>query len=173
MLAIGRKGRDYFKRRGYPIEKEYINVLKSFDYSTAQEIGRELTALFVDGKYDEISIVFPEFKSMISQKPTLDPLFPVASPKSGAGTAGDYIYEPSQAEILDTLLGKHIEGRIYRALLETSASEHGARMAAMDSATNNSTEMIFSLTLKMNKARQASITKELMDIVNGAEALKS
>ncbi|MGB5994552.1 MAG: F0F1 ATP synthase subunit gamma, partial [Candidatus Deferrimicrobiaceae bacterium] len=130
---------------------------------------------FLAEEFDEVVIAFNEFRSAISQAVRIDKLFPVAfeqAKEEGSGTEIDYLYEPSREEILATLLPRYVEAQIFRMLLESVAGEHGARMTAMDSATNNAVDMISRLTLQMNRARQAAITKELLEIISGAEALK-
>ena len=175
LFAVGRKARDFFRRRRIPLRKEYINILGSLSYAHAEQVAGELLEGYLAGEIDEVVIAFNEFRSAISQSVRRERLFPIAfEPAEGeAPEAGiDYLYEPSQKEILSTLLPKYVETQIFRMLLESVAGEHGARMTAMDSATNNAVDMISRLTLQMNRARQASITKELMEIIGGAEALK-
>jgi len=171
--VIGRKGLDYFKRRNYPIRREYRNILGDIDYKVAAEVGKEIVAAYELGEFDELVVVYNRFRSAISQVVTaqkLLPIEPVELPENAVIT--EYIYEPSEEAILSQLLPRYIEVQIFRAMLEALASEYGARMTAMESATNNASEMIDRLTLEMNRARQAAITKELMEIVGGAEALK-
>jgi len=175
LFAVGRKARDFFRRRRIPLRKEYINILGSLSYAHAEQLAGDLLEGYLAGEFDEVEIAFNEFRSAISQSVRRDRLFPIAlEPAEGeAPEAGiDYLYEPSQKEILATLLPKYVETQIFRMLLESVAGEHGARMTAMDSATSNAVDMISRLTLQMNRARQASITKELMEIIGGAEALK-
>jgi F-type H+-transporting ATPase subunit gamma len=175
LYAVGRKARDFFRRRRIPLRKEYINILGSLSYAHAERVAGDLQEGYLAGEFDEVEIAFNEFRSAISQSVRRERLFPIAfAPAEGeAAEAGiDYLYEPSQKKILATLLPKYVETQIFRMLLESVAGEHGARMTAMDSATNNAVDMISRLTLQMNRARQASITKELMEIIGGAEALK-
>jgi F-type H+-transporting ATPase subunit gamma len=175
LFAVGRKARDFFRRRRIPLRKEYINILGSLTYDHAERLAGDLRGGYLAGEFDEVEIAFNEFRSAISQSVQRERLFPITfEPLEGeAAEAGiDYLYEPSQKEILAALLPKYVETQIFRMLLESVAGEHGARMTAMDSATNNAVEMISRLTLQMNRARQASITKELMEIIGGAEALK-
>jgi len=173
LFVVGRKGRDFFRRREVPIRKEYLGVLGSISRHHAETIGNDLVEGFLAGDYDEVQIVFNEFRSAISQLVRFQKMFPVALDAAEAGTTGiDYLYEPGRAEILAGLLPKYVETQVFRVLLESVAGEHGARMTAMDSATNNSVDMISRLTLQMNRARQATITTELTEIVSGAEALK-
>jgi len=174
LFVVGRKGRDFFRRREIPIRKEYIGVLGSVSRQHAETIAGDLVGGFLDGEFDEVQIAFNEFRSAISQIVRFEKMFPIALESSGetAGDEVDYLYEPSREEILATLLPKYVQTTILRVLLESVAGEHGARMTAMDSATNNSVDMIARLTLQMNRARQATITTELTEIVSGAEALK-
>ncbi len=175
VFAVGRKARDFFRRRQVPVRKEYIGVLGQLSYSHAARMAEDLVGGFLEGDFDEVQIVFNEFRSAISQVVRFEKLFPLAIERKGPEgmeAAIDYIYEPSRDEILATLLPKYVETQIFRVLLESVAGEHGARMTAMDSATNNAVDMIARLTLQMNRARQAAITKELMEIIGGAEALK-
>ena len=175
LFAVGRKARDFFRRRRIPLRKEYINILGSLSYSHAVQLAHDMVDGYLAGEFDEVVIAFNEFRSAISQNIRMDSLFPIEFERAEgeAPEAGiDFLYEPSQKEILSTLLPKYVEAQIFRMLLESVAGEHGARMTAMDSATNNAVDMISRLTLQMNRARQASITKELMEIIGGAEALK-
>ncbi len=174
VFGVGRKARDFFRRRHIPVRKEYVNVLGSLSYMHAEQMSHDLVDGFLAEEFDEVVIAFNEFRSAISQTPRFELLFPIALEGKEADKGGlvDYLYEPSQKEILATLLPKYVEMQIFRVLLESVAGEHGARMSAMDSATNNAVDMIASLTLLMNRARQATITKELMEIIGGAEALK-
>jgi F-type H+-transporting ATPase subunit gamma len=180
LLLIGRKGNDYLKRRpGMTIFKVYENLLGTgqVTYAPASLIGQELVELFESEQYDAVFLAFNAFRSAISQEPQIVPLLPIVA-ESGEGSAAseeylaDYIYEPSVSEVLAQLLPKYVEVQIFRAFLESVASEHGARMSAMDSASKNATEMIGKLTLQYNRARQAAITKELMEIISGAESIK-
>jgi F-type H+-transporting ATPase subunit gamma len=183
---IGRKGRDYFRKRKVTIRQEYVNLYGKVDYALASRIGQELVQSYVEERVDAIYLLYSEFKSAIQQRVVLEKILPLAadllkeaakgkessSPSAGTAAAVDYIYEPSEVEILGKILPMYVEVQVYRALLESAASEHGARMTAMENATQNAGEMIDKLTLIYNKARQASITKELIEIVGGAEALK-
>ncbi len=174
LFGVGRKARDFFRRRRIALRKEYVNILGSLSYAHAERLSHDLVDGFLAEEFDAVVVLFNEFRSAISQTPRFEPLFPIAVEGKEADKAGlvDYLYEPSQKEILATLLPKYVEMQIFRVLLESVAGEHGARMSAMDSATNNAVDMIASLTLQMNRARQATITKELMEIIGGAEALK-
>jgi F-type H+-transporting ATPase subunit gamma len=182
LSIVGRKGREYFRRRGRPIKHEYMGVFGDVSVQRAREIATAVVhdyAWFDPDKsdfvheLDAVYLVYNEFKSAMSQRVVVERLLPV-EPMQLPSDAGqiDYKYEPGRRELLDHLLPLHVETQIYRAVLESIASELGARMTAMDNATANATEMISHLTLQFNRARQAAITKELMEIVGGAEALK-
>ena len=175
LFVVGRKARDFFRRRHVPMRQEYLNILGALSYEHAERIAGDLVGGFLAEEFDEVVVAFNEFRSAISQAVRMDRLLPIAfeqSKEEGPGTGIDYLYEPSREEILATLLPRYVEAQIFRVLLESVAGEHGARMTAMDSATNNAVDMISRLTLQMNRARQAAITKELMEIIGGAEALK-
>jgi len=174
LFVVGRKGRDFFRRREIPIRKELLGVLGSVSRHHAETIANDLVGGFLSGEFDEVQIAFNEFRSAISQVVRFEKMFPIAleTSEKAAVDEVDYLYEPSREAILATLLPKYVETMIFRVLLESVAGEHGARMTAMDSATNNSVDMIARLTLQMNRARQATITTELTEIVSGAEALK-
>ena len=178
LLLIGRKGNDYLKRRpGMNIFKVYENFLGTgqVTYAPASLIGTELVELFESEQYDAVFLAYNAFRSAISQEPQIVQLLPVV-PVAAEGDTGeyqaDYLYEPDVTEVLGQLLPKYVEVQLFRAFLESVASEHGARMSAMDSASKNATEMIGKLTLQYNRARQAAITKELMEIISGAESIK-
>lgn len=172
LVAIGRKGRDYFRRRGREITEEYINIGDNPSFIQGKELAKRLTSLYSDGVFDEIYLMFSEFKSAMTQKPVTLKLFPVEPVKEESKKMVEYIYEPSQAGVMDRLLPSYVETIVYRALLESKASEHGARMTAMSSATDNAGDIIAKLTLNLNRARQAAITTEISEIVGGAAALQ-
>jgi F-type H+-transporting ATPase subunit gamma len=169
---VGKKGGEYFKRRDANIEKVFKGIFENLTSAKAGEVGRYIIDRYVAGDLDAAYLVYNEFKSAISQVVTMEQVLPVRIDESAASTRADYIYEPDKAALLDRLLPMYMEVQAFRALLESVASEHGARMTAMDNATRNASDMIGSLTLQYNRARQASITKELMEIIGGAEALK-
>jgi F-type H+-transporting ATPase subunit gamma len=173
LTIVGRKGVEYFRRRSVPIADRHVQI-PGPSLGLAREIATKFSAEFAEGRVDRVDLLYSAFRSALSQAPTLETLLPVAveAKADGASPALEHLMEPDRASLLDRLLPRFFEVRIYRALLEATASEHGARMTAMDSATSNAAKMIFSLTLVMNRARQAAITKELMEIVSGAEALK-
>ena len=170
-----RRGNDIFCNRPVTIIEQLIGWTKDFDHLKAQAIGENLATMFSENKIDKVSMVYNEFKSVMQQEVIVEQLLPVVPEKlehSKDSYSVDYIYEPDEESILDEMLKRYMTVEVYRAFLESSASEHGARMTAMDAASRNAGEMIDSLTLTYNKARQAYITKELIEIVNGAEALK-
>jgi F-type H+-transporting ATPase subunit gamma len=173
LTLVGRKGADYFRRRRAEIADRYINVLATPVEEMAAEITQKMIGRLVNGETDAVYILYSRFRSALSQVPTVEKLLPVApSEQMGGEQLTEYLFEPGVEALLSSLLHKVIEVALFRALLEGAASEHGARMTAMDSATTNASKMIGSLTLQMNRARQASITRELMEIVGTAEALK-
>jgi len=179
LALLGRKGRDYFRRRKFPIFKEYMEVLSTPTPERVAEIGAEITARFIDGGHDAVYIVYNEFKSAISQNVVVERLLPIVPERHEeddehrARLEGiEFAYEPSREAILSSILPLYVNVRLYFAVLESLAAEMGARMTAMESATKNAGELLSRLTLQYNKARQASITKEMLEIVSGAEALK-
>jgi F-type H+-transporting ATPase subunit gamma len=175
IATIGRKGRDFFARRGCTMRHEFVGIFEQLGPAKAQEIGHEIIAAYTEAQLDAVYLVYNEFKSVIAQEVVTEPLLPIkplpASTLSNDSSA-DFIYEPNKKAILDTLLPMYVNVEVYRALLESVASEHGARMTAMDNATKNAAEMLGKLTLQFNRARQAAITTELMEIIGGSEALK-
>jgi F-type H+-transporting ATPase subunit gamma len=177
LLIVGRKGNDYLKRRsGMVITKVYENLVgtKQVSYPTGALLGQEVIDLYRSSEYDGVFLVYNAFQSVMTQTLTVTQLLPIVPKKVDEGAqVTDYIYEPNAKTVLEEILPKHIEVQIFRSLLESSASEHGARMTAMDSASKNASEMIGKLTLQYNRARQAAITKELLEIISGAESIKS
>ena len=177
LRTIGRKGNEAFRRRGAAIRKDHAGLFKTLTYAAAESLAAELTDEFLGGEVDAVFLAYNEFISPVSQKVSLVELLPIRPPEH-KGVPGaevvpvDYEYEPSREKVLENLLPRYVASEVWRALLESVASEHGARMSAMDSATKNANEMIGRLTLQYNRTRQAGITKELMEIVSGAEALK-
>lgn len=176
-VTIGRKGRDHLRRRGEEVAHDHTGATERPE-KRAPEIARELIEEFIDGKVDQIDVIFTEFRSAVTQFIRTNTLLPVAIDKHDGkdGQADEslteYLFEPDKEALLERLLPMYVETTLYRAILDSLASEHGARMTAMDNATRNAKEMINSLTLQYNRARQAAITKELMEIIGGAEALK-
>jgi F-type H+-transporting ATPase subunit gamma len=169
---IGKKGYDYFKIRPITIHHEYVGISGKITYELAQSIAEDMKSLFLSENADEIYILYNRFKTTISQEVVFARLLPITPMEIEEGTVvPGYVFEPSEEDILEDFIKKNIDIQIFRALLESEASELGARMSAMDSATSNAGEMIKKLTLKYNRARQETITKELMEIIAGAEAL--
>jgi len=177
MMPVGRKGRDFFKRREMSFGEEYVGLTGSgrVEYKDAAEIAQKIVKTFTeDTSIDKVFLVFTEFKTVLSQKPVIEQLLPIPKIEQEDATTGaqaEYIYEQPPAEIFGKLLPKQIETQIYRAMLESVASEQGSRMTAMDSASKNAGELIDTLTLNMNRIRQAAITKEIIEVVSGAAAL--
>ncbi|SCG81863.1 F-type H+-transporting ATPase subunit gamma [Proteiniborus sp. DW1] len=173
ILAVGQKGRDYFRRRKYNIAGEFLNISEEPHFIDASSIGSLAIELYEEGKVDEVNIIYSRFKSAMSQEPAVLKLLPaegIGEEEQGTKTLVEY--EPSPEVVLDYLIPKYIHSAIYGALIESSASEQGARRVAMEAATDNAEEMIENLELSYNRARQASITQEISEIVGGAEALK-
>jgi F-type H+-transporting ATPase subunit gamma len=189
---VGRKGRDFFGRRGFEVMFEQIGIFQKLRYEDARAIAQTAIEAFLSGQVDRVVLVFNEFRSVMSQRVVVDQLLPIARAdvQPGGETASafdagvapivpgsdpraqiDYLYEPSPVEIFNQLLPRYIEVQVYRALLESNAAFFAAQMTAMDTATKNSAEMIGNLTLYMNKVRQAAITREIIEVVSGAEAL--
>ena len=169
---VGRKGRDFFKRRNFEVRLEEIGIFQRVRYADAQRIARAAIEEFTSGRASRVFVVYNEFKSVMQQRVVTEQLLPIPKQTgSDAAPAVDYIYEPGPDQIFGDLLPKSIEIQIYRALLESAAAEHAARMTAMDAASKNSGEIIDSLTLYMNKVRQAAITREIIEVVSGAQAL--
>jgi len=172
LYLIGRKGRDYFRRRGYPIKEELVDIFRDISFGYATTLGREITESYSREELDSVYMLYNEFKSALRQGVVVERLLPIQRLKvEGPVAPIDYIYEPSARVIFDQLLPLHINIQIYKVLLESATSEHAARMTAMDNATSNAMEMIDHLTLLRNKLRQAAITKELIEVVTAADAL--
>lgn len=171
LFVVGRKGRDFFRRRGYAPAAQLPAAAGEAALARAKELGLSVTDDFLNDRIDGVRIVYNEFKSAVSQKVAIETLLPVDLSEFPEESLIDFTYEPSKDELLSTMMPLYLESRIHRALLESVASEFGARMTAMESATNNAKAAIERLTLEYNRARQAAITKELMEIVGGAEAL--
>lgn len=176
LFLIGKKAIDYFKAREVKAVEHVHNISKDLSYEVAVSVANKLMHFFKSGKYDEIHFVYNEFKSVISQEKVVEKIFPIDYKNNTNDKtkilSDDYIFEPAAIEFLEELLVKHFTSQVYRCLSESVAAEYAARMTAMDSATNNANDMIHTLTLTYNKLRQANITKELMEIVSGAEAVK-
>src|SRR5687768_747451 len=171
---VGRKGRDMLGRRGLPVRFEYVNLPKNIAFAEAEAVAAPAIQEFLDGKVDSVHLIYNEFKSVMQQRVVVEqllPLAPVVSDEKLARETAEYIYEPSAQRIFDQLLGRLVEAQVLRALLESNAAFYAAQMTAMDAATRNSAEMIEGLTLTMNKIRQAAITREIIEVVSGAQAL--
>ena len=174
LVVVGKKARDFYRRRPYEVKSEMLGFFDRLAYSHAQELAGGLMQEYLAGEVDEVHLMYNEFRSVAVQRVRREQLLPI-EPTQAAGegeVAGDYIYEPSPEAILAALLPRHVTTQVYRALMESVAGEYGARMTAMEAATKNAKEMIGVLTIQYNKARQERITKELLDIVGGAEALR-
>jgi F-type H+-transporting ATPase subunit gamma len=168
MELVGRKGRDFFKKRGAAVSGEHVGIAAKVAYADTAAIAKKAIELYCNEEIDAVYLLYNEFKSVVAQKLTLSRVLPVEMPEQAA--AVDYIYEQPPAEMLEALLPRYVEMEFYRALLESAAAEHAARMTAMEAATSNAGEMIDKLTLYMNRVRQASITKEIIEVVSGAAA---
>ena len=174
LLTVGRKGYEFLRNR-HSIYKNFSNVLAKPSYQTAAQLAQDIIEGFQGGDYDQVLLLYNAFRTVMSQDITFQQLLPVVTEKSSVGQEDDsveYIYEPSVGELLAEIIPKNIEVQIFKAMLESVAAEHGARMTAMDSASKNANEMIGKLTLQYNRARQAAITTELMEIISGAESIK-
>ncbi|WP_257450998.1 ATP synthase F1 subunit gamma [Archangium lipolyticum] len=182
--TVGRKGNDFFRQRGQKMRKDFGQLYQRLDYLHASQVAEEMSARFLKGEVDAVYVIYNEFLSAISQKVTVAQLLPLqtlsveapkavqAAPETATPALVDFKYEPGRQDVLDRLVPQAVSIKLYRSLLESVASEHGARMSAMENATSNATDMIAALSLTYNRTRQAVITKELMEIVSGAEALK-
>ncbi|MCX7959318.1 MAG: ATP synthase F1 subunit gamma [Deltaproteobacteria bacterium] len=171
--CIGKKGRDYFRKRNYQLRREFVKVFDDVSFETALDISNDLIDNFLSSNLDEIILIYNEFKSVIQQRVVTLTLLPIIPrPRDEKANLVDYIYEPSKEQVLSDLIPRCLAIEVYRALIESAASEFGARMTAMENATSSASDMIDSLTLKYNRARQAAITKELSEIITGAEAIK-
>ena len=186
MICVGRKGHDHFSKRGYQVLGDYRGTFDHLTFETAQNVARVVSDGFLEGRWDDVRLVYNEFKNTISQNRIVEPLLPIPSeqfqtPVMAASLDADeeqedhpvdYIFEPTPIAILNTLVPRFLNSEIWRALLESNAAEQGARMVAMDSATSNADELLRDLRLKYNRARQDAITKELIEITSGADALE-
>jgi F-type H+-transporting ATPase subunit gamma len=181
LVLVGRRAADYFKRRSYPIDKVFVGVGDCPDVSQGKALSDFVIKQFLDGEVDEVHMIYQKFKSVLSQVPSNAQILPIPSSASANANASagqaehsqsEYIFEPDEAAILDVVLPQYVNSTVYRLLLEAKAGEHGARMTAMGSATDNAVELIDKLTLSLNRARQAAITTEITEIVGGAAALE-
>jgi F-type H+-transporting ATPase subunit gamma len=175
VIPVGKKGRDALRKAGFNLIAEYVNVLARVEFATVREISTLVTDLYAKGEIDSVYIIFSEFKTVMSANLAVEKLLPVDPAQVQEGSEGavasaqvDYIYEQPEEQLLDRLLPRYVESQVQRAMLESSAAEHAARMTAMESATKNAGDVIEALTLHMNKVRQAAITKEIIEIVSGA-----
>jgi F-type H+-transporting ATPase subunit gamma len=174
LVCVGRKGFDFFRKRNYTIEQNYIQFFNHLEYFHSQEITNYLVDVYKNKKTDLLEIVYNEFKNAAQQNVIVEKFLPLLPEEFEGGKAGiDYIYEPDKTILLNALFPKHLNMQTWRILLESNAAEQGARMTSMENATDNAEDIVHDLTLHYNKARQAAITKELLEIVGGAEALKS
>ena len=173
LVVVGRKGLQYFRRRSVEILKYYVDIGDEPDLSLARELARQLMDIFLSGQVDEVNLIYARFISALRNIPQVERLLPIETPSVEGTETIDYIYEPEPVGVLEAILPRYCEVKVYQALLEAKASELSARMVAMESATKNSAEMIEQLTLSFNKARQAAITTELLEVATGAEALKA
>ncbi len=178
LICVGRKGLNYFKRREYNIAREYIGIGENADLGLARELATYVSEKYVAEEYDEVYLVYSEFVNVLVQKPVVEKLLPVEPPEEESGDEAkggakvEYIFEPDVESMLAKLIPMYVENSVFQCLLELKAGEHSARMTAMDNATNNANDMIDKLTLSLNRARQAAITKEISEIVGGAAALE-
>lgn len=179
LVTVGKKGFDYFNKRDYELYARHIGLFNNLEFNKARTIIGELTEGYLKGEFDKVVVIYNEFKSVIQQRIVVEQLIPIPpeeikkDPRDMKSLSQvEYIYEPSSQEIIDALVPKHLNFQMWRILLESNAAEQGARMSAMDNATENAKDLIKDLTLSFNNARQAAITKELLEIVSGAEALK-
>jgi len=171
MIAVGRKGRDAFRKRRLAMISEHVNLFAHLEFSHAQQIAKEIIDLYTQQKVDAVDFIYNEFKSIMRQRVMVERYLPIKPMQPAAGEMLiDYIYEQPPAEIMDALLPHYVEIEVYRALLESRAAELAAQMTAMDAATNNAAELIDSLTLHLNRVRQAAITREIIEVVSGAAA---
>jgi F-type H+-transporting ATPase subunit gamma len=172
LVVVGKKSRDFYRRRPWAVKSEMLGVFDRLAFSHAQELAGALIQAYLAEEVDAVHLIYNEFRSVAVQRVRREQLLPIQADGAGDGAPADYIYEPSAGAILASLLPRHVTTQVYRALMESVAGEHGARMTAMEAATKNAKEMIGVLTIQYNKARQERITKELLDIVGGAEALR-
>jgi F-type H+-transporting ATPase subunit gamma len=176
VYCVGRKGVEFFARRGFAMTGKYVGVYNNLVFAPAQSIAREIIDAYSRGEFDRVDVFYNEFKSVGQHRIAVEQFLPIQPPAGGDDDQPgrvDYIYEPSAAELLRALVPRHLHFQVWRMLLESNAAEQGARMAAMENATENANDLIETLQLQYNKARQAAITKELLEVVSGAEALHS
>jgi len=173
LSLVGKKGRDFFKRRNAAIHSEFVGIFSRLDFGNAKEISQKISEVYTNAEFDAVYLIYNEFKSVIQQRLVVEKLLPFdrAAFQGEAVAQIDYLYEQPPQEIFGRLLPRYVETQVFRALLESAAAEHGARMSAMDTASRNAGEMIEMLTLNMNRVRQAAITREIIEVVSGAGAL--
>jgi len=177
LLTIGKKGSEYFAKRNYNVAAKHSGIFQALGFQHARSIVEEITRGYLQGEFDRVDVIYNEFKSVLQQRVVAEQLLPVPPEETKPGndlrslSQVDYIYEPSSEDIVNALIPRHLNFQLWRVLLESNAAAQGAQMTAMDNATENASELIRELTLKFNNARQASITKELLEVVSGAEAL--
>jgi F-type H+-transporting ATPase subunit gamma len=173
VMTVGRRGRDFVRRRNLKITAEWLDVFRNLEFSTAQLIGDDLIQRYTSGAIDAVYIAYNEFKNIVSQRPVVEQILPIPRAElAAAGQVEDYIYEPDPESLFEAILPGYVRIQVWRALLESAAAEHAARMTAMDSATKNAKELTDALTLHMNRVRQASITTAIIEVVSGAAALE-
>lgn len=172
MITVGRKGNDYFRRRKVNLVGTFVNVMNNVTYELSGKVVSLAVEKFTTGEYEEVYLLFNSFRSAVRQVLTLRKLLPVTPEEEGWKRRSEYLYEPSEEALLDSILPRYVQTQIFTGMLDSVAAEHGARMTAMEAATSNAEDMIYRLTMKLNRLRQESITTELMEIVGGAEALK-
>jgi F-type H+-transporting ATPase subunit gamma len=172
LINVGRRGHDFFRKRGYNIIQHHIELFRYLHFGNAASIGQSVTDLYIQQELDRVYLVYNEFKSAVQQRVIVEQLLPIIPEPPGEGFAYDFLFEPSPAAVLDGILPLYVNVQLWRVLLESNAAEQGARMTAMENATENADELIDDLTLHYNKARQAAITKELLEVVSGAEGLR-
>jgi F-type H+-transporting ATPase subunit gamma len=173
VMTVGRRGRDFVRRRKLNITSEWLDVFRNLDFSTAQVIGDDIVRRYIAGEVDAVYVAYNEFKSVVSQRPVVEQILPIPRAELiAAGEGEDYIYEPDPETLFEEILPGYVRVQVWRALLESAAAEHAARMTAMDSATKNAKELTEALTLHMNRVRQASITTAIIEVVSGAAALE-
>ena len=175
LITVGRKVYDFFYKRHYDIYARYINVFDKLEFSTSEKIVKEIINGYIEKKFDKVVVIYNEFKSVVQSKIVEDQILPIApfeKTEDSMGSITNYIFEPSSKDIVNILLPRHLNTQMWQVMLESYASEQAARMTAMDSATTNANDLVRELTITFNRARQASITKELLEVVAGAEALK-
>jgi len=173
VMTVGRRGRDFVRRRRLTITAEWVDVFRNLEFSTAQLIGDDLIERYTSGAIDAVYIAYNEFKNVVSQRPVVEQILPIPRAELvAAGQGEDYIYEPEPESLFEAILPGYVRIQVWRSLLESAAAEHAARMTAMDSATKNAKELTEALTLHMNRVRQASITTAIIEVVSGAAALE-